>query len=225
MKIKTHMNKSEVTMKKAIIFDLDGTLWDSAAGVAESWNKVIENLPDISIKLTAEDIMGIMGLTMDTIADRFFGSVESRARRMEIMDLCGNNENDYLLEHGGILFPQLEETLKKLNEKYSLFIVSNCQSGYIEAFIGYYRFEKYFEGFTCWGDNKVSKGENISAVIRKYGIDRAVYVGDTQGDLDAADAAQIPFIHAGYGFGKPNRSVPVIMNFSELPQKAEEILM
>ena len=25
-------------MKKGIIFDMDGTLWDSAAQVAESWN-------------------------------------------------------------------------------------------------------------------------------------------------------------------------------------------
>ena len=29
-------------MKKGIIFDMDGTLWDSAAQVAESWNVVLE---------------------------------------------------------------------------------------------------------------------------------------------------------------------------------------
>ena len=29
-------------MKKGIIFDMDGTLWDSAANVAESWNLAIK---------------------------------------------------------------------------------------------------------------------------------------------------------------------------------------
>ena len=53
---------------------------------------------------------------------------------MRLMDECCEQENIYLAEHGGILYPKLEETLQKLSEKYPLFIVSNCQDGYIQSF-------------------------------------------------------------------------------------------
>ena len=33
-------------MKQGILFDLDGTLWDSAQAVVDSWNEIIETLPD-----------------------------------------------------------------------------------------------------------------------------------------------------------------------------------
>ena len=50
-----------------IIFDVDGTLWDSSKGVADSWNEALAH-NDIEVRLTQADIKGIMGLTMDVIA-------------------------------------------------------------------------------------------------------------------------------------------------------------
>lgn len=47
---------------------------------------------------------------------------------------------------------------------------------------------------------------------------------NTQGDLDSADFAGIPFIRAAYGFGQMNRPVPEIREFSDLPEKAAEII-
>ena len=54
-------------------------------------------------------------------------------------------------------------------------------------------------------------------VLERSGMDRALYLGDTQGDLDAADRAGIPFVHAAYGFGKVDRPVPAIHDLAELP--------
>lgn len=64
---------------ESIIFDMDGTLWDSSQSVADSWNEVISELPDVDITVTRKDIQGIMGLTMDVIADRFFGNTSRNA--------------------------------------------------------------------------------------------------------------------------------------------------
>ncbi len=210
-------------MKKGIIFDMDGTLWDSAKGVAMSWTQVVrEEYPELGI-ITTEDVKNVMGKTMDLIARILFPSL-APAEQINLLDKCCIRENDYLAEHGGILYPQVEETLNILKEKYNLYIVSNCQSGYIEAFLQYYGFEYLFEDIECYGNNELGKGENISLVIRRNELDKAVYVGDIQGDFDAATEAGIPFIHAAYGFGDIRENVPFVEEFSRLPEVAAKIL-
>ena len=210
-------------MKKGIIFDMDGTLWDSASGVAKSWTRVVNQEYDKERVITTQDIQSVMGKTMDKIAEILFPDLEETAR-LELIDHCGKDENDYLREHGGELFPQLEETLKVLKEKYHLYIVSNCQSGYIEAFLEHYGFGHYFEDIECYGNNLLQKGENIRLVVERNGLTDAVYVGDIQGDYDATMEAGLPFIHAAYGFGTIAQKTAKINSLSELPKVAEEIL-
>ena len=210
-------------MKKGIIFDMDGTLWDSAAGVAKSWTRVVNKEHDKERVITTEDIQSVMGKTMDKIAEILFPELEEKAR-LELIDRCGKDENDYLREHGGVLFPQLEETLKVLKEKYHLYIVSNCQSGYIEAFLDHYGFGHYFEDIECYGNNLFQKGKNIRLVVERNGLTDAVYVGDIQGDYDATMEAGITFIHAAYGFGTITQETAKINSFAELPKVVEEIL-
>ena len=210
-------------MKKGIIFDMDGTLWDSAEGVAKSWMEVLaEEYPELP-EITEGDIQAVMGKTMDVIARLLFPTL-TEEKQMEVLDKCCIRENDYLAEHGGVLYPELEDTLAKLQEDYNLYIVSNCQSGYIEAFLQHYDFEKYFEDIECYGNNELSKGENIKLIVERNGLDKAVYVGDIQGDYEATMEAGLPFIHAAYGFGTISADVPAIQKFSDLPETVKEIL-
>ena len=210
-------------MKKGIIFDMDGTLWDSADGVAKSWTEVVNQEYDKERVITTEDIQNVMGRTMDKIAEIIFPNLDEKAR-LELMNHCCMYENEYLREHGGILFPHLEETLKILKEKYHLYIVSNCQSGYIEAFLEHYGFGHYFDDIECYGNNLFQKGENIHLVVERNELTKAVYVGDIQGDYDATMEAGLPFIHAAYGFGTIAQETAKINSFAELPKVAEEIL-
>lgn len=209
-------------MKDGLIFDMDGTLWDSSENVALSWTEKIRelgyDLPDI----TQKDIMGVMGLTMDRIADILFGSLPKK-ERMELLDKCCDHENDFLRRHGGILYPELENTLIRLKEKYDLFIVSNCQSGYIEAFLSFYGFEKYFSDIECYGNNLKEKGDNIALVVERNKLKKAWYIGDIQGDYDSASKAGTGFIHAAYGFGKIKQKVPELRQFSDLPELLETL--
>lgn len=158
---------------------------------------------------------------MDVIADILFPELEKEAR-MKLLDQCCSMENDYLREHGGVLYPKLEETLSALKEKYPLYIVSNCQSGYIEAFLDHYGFGKYFEDIECYGNNLRQKGDNIRLLADRNGLTEAVYVGDIQGDYDASCHAGVGFIHAAYGFGTIAADVPEIHTFEELTETADQ---
>ena len=208
--------------KKAIIFDLDGTLWDSAQAVVDSWNEKITYFPDIDYYITMEQMYGYMGKTMEEIGLSFFNTV-SKERALELLKICMDYENLYIEEHGGVLFEGLEETLAALKDEYFLAIVSNCQEGYIEAFLKHHKLEKYFDDTENYGRTKRCKGDNIKLLVERNNVD-AVYVGDTMGDYDATMQAGLPFIHAAYGFGTVPEGTAKIDDIRELPEKVKEIL-
>ena len=206
---------------ESIIFDMDGTLWDSSENVAASWTEAVRTCGDPMLRnmtITGEDIRGVMGLPMTDIAKKLFPQL-SETRQSEILDKCTENENNYLAVHGGILYPEIEETLNALSENHRLFIVSNCQCGYIEAFFEFCGLERLFSDYLCWGDTLKPKGETIRLLMKKNLCESAVYVGDTQGDFNSARAAGIPFIHAAYGFGSLSESPYAAINtFGELKE-------
>lgn len=209
--------------KLGIIFDMDGTLWDSAKAVAESWTEVVAREYTPERVITEDEIKRVMGLTMDKLAAQIFPEL-SESRRLQLLDVCGREENEYLRMHGAIVYPKVEETFQRLKEKYHLYIVSNCQSGYIEAFLEYYGYGRYIEDIECYGNNGLVKGDNIRKVVERNYLTKAVYVGDIQGDYDASMQAGVEFIHAGYGFGTVDANVPEITAFEELPKVVESVL-
>lgn len=210
-------------MKKGIIFDMDGTLWDSAEKVAESWQLVLEEAGYKGHSITVEDMKSVMGKTMTVIGDILFSFVTGDERARLLKECC-EKENDYLREHGGSLYPKLRETMEQLKKDYHLYIVSNCQAGYIEAFLDYYGFGDLFEDTLCFGDNGLEKAENIRLICEKNQLDDAVYVGDIQGDYDATMKAGKKFIHAAYGFGVIDHPVPSVQCLEELLSRVPEVL-
>lgn len=212
-------------MKKAIIFDMDGTLWDSADNVAISWNIAMRKFGYEREPINSADMQRVMGRTMDEIAEILFDKIKGKERE-ELLDMACKEENAYLREHGGVLYPHVRKTMEELQKDYRLFIVSNCQAGYIEAFLDYYQFHDLVEDIECFGNNGKPKADNIWRICERNGVspEDAVYVGDIQGDYDSSMAAGVKFIHAAYGFGTIRGEVAEIHTFSELPQVVKKVL-
>lgn len=208
-------------MKKGILFDLDGTLWDSSENVVKSWNEVLARY-DLR-RITRADMQSYMGKTLEKIGELMLPELDASERSC-IMKECCDNENNFLGRHGGTLFPDLENVLAELSQKYELFIVSNCQSGYIETFLQYHKLERYFTDYECPGGTGREKGENIRIVIGRNNLEKAAYIGDTQGDYESAVFAGIPFIHAAYGFGNVEADVPKIKSIGEIANAVKEYL-
>ena len=204
-------------MKKfdSLIFDLDGTLWNSSETVAEAWNNALEK-SGYPLRITGADVLKHMGKAMDVIMRDVFGADISDEAVAEFLEMLSATEISYIEKKGGVLFPRLEETLALLKKKYRLFIVSNCQKGYIEAFLKAHGLSEYFEGFMCWGDTMLPKGETNKQLISRYSLRNPVYIGDTEGDRVSAETAGIPFVHAAYGFGEVSAYDYKISAFREL---------
>ena len=201
---------------ESMIFDIDGTLWDSRALVAEGYNIQLkqENLAHLCV--TAEDLKPLFGKVMTEIADVILASIDPN-ERYPLMERCMETENRYLFENEcNIGYPGILETVRELAKKYRLFIVSNSQCGYPELCMEKLGLTPYIEGHLCFGDTGTSKGKTIRTLMEKYHLTSCAYVGDTQGDYEATVEADVPFIWAAYGFGTPDGYAMKIDRFEDL---------
>lgn len=208
----------------SIIFDLDGTLWNSTKTVADAWNEVFEQL-GIQKQLSADEVLRVMGLQWPQIAETYFSEYNEEILG-QIKSRIDKNELVHIKEHGATPMPGMLSTIHSLKEKYRLFIVSNCQEGYVEAFLDLFDLWDDFDGFICAEATGLSKGENNKMLIKKYNLEAPVYVGDTSGDLESAKVAQIPFIYARYGFGKIDQKEEIrkIQCLNELEELLESMV-
>lgn len=200
----------------SIIFDLDGTLWDSTRNVAIAWQNAMDKVDYVDEVMTQEKVRSITGMAYNVIFDTLFPYLDTE-KRNELMAICAKSELDILHTRGGELYPALDETLNYLAGRYRLFIVSNCQNGYIEVFLRLSGMAHYFSGHQCYGTKGNPKAENIKDIVTDYQLKTPVYVGDTMGDYNSATKAGVPFIFANYGFGVVETGqIATISSFSEL---------
>lgn len=212
-------------MKKGILFDLDGTLWDSSKQVTDAWNCTIRERTDRTEQFTVDDMHRFMGKTLEVIAEMMFPAV-TEDERIDILKKCSDDELTYLsslTDDRPPLYPEESDILRTLSEEYVLGVVSNCQAGYIEIYLGQCGFGELFADIECAGKTGLSKGQNIRLVMERQGITDCVYVGDTQGDADAAKEAGIPFIHAAYGFGQVDACDASVQDIRMLPDAVRTV--
>lgn len=201
-----------------IIFDVDGTLWDSTEVVAVGYNTAIRENTDFPANVTAETLKGLFGKPMTEIMAALMPGLSYEEQcRMAVK--CYEREHEELEKKPGTLFEGVGETLQALSLKYPLFIVSNCQKGYIELFLRKTGFGPFIRGHLCFGDTGTSKGQTILRLMRENNLHEVVYVGDTAGDAAACKEAGIPFVYAKYGFGSvenPDYSITSIRELTAL---------
>ena len=209
-------------MKKAVLFDLDGTLWHTCDVILPVWNDVLKKHKETTKQITLEEMNSYMGKTVEQIASIMLPELPLE-NSVAIVKECCAEQIPSLRKTGGHLYDNLESTLEILSKNYFLGIISNCQCGYIEAFLFAHKLEKYFSDFEMSGRTNLTKGENIKLVMERNGIDKAMYLGDTISDQLAAKDAEIPFVFAEYGFGNVENHQYSIKEFYELSEVIKNI--
>jgi phosphoglycolate phosphatase len=203
-----------------VVFDLDGTLWDTTEACSVGWNRVLQRHRIPFREITAADVRSVAGKPHATcIREVFLGLAEPH-----IATLIGETpeeDNHAVATLGGTLFPGVPAGLNRLQRILPLFIVSNCQAGYIETFLRCTGFHGLFRDFECWGRTGLPKAENLRNLVARNGLDAPLFVGDTVGDQAAAASCGVPFIHVTYGFGTCSEPDFNASSFSDLIELIE----
>lgn len=194
----------------SLIFDIDGTLWDATEGVATAFSKASTEFEFGEKHFTKELIAGEVGQPLKTIFTNLYPELKpimdsDPARAEEIMNrintVSSKYEYDYLREHGGRLYTGVRETLEALSHRMPLFIVSNCEKGYIELMTDVSGIREYITDWLCFGDTLSEKDTNMRLLMDKHGLKQTAYIGDIRNDALSSKRAGVPFIWAAYGFG------------------------
>jgi phosphoglycolate phosphatase len=199
----------------SVVFDLDGTLWDTCAACAVGWNRVLNRHRIPFRTITAEDVRGVAGKPHDLCIQQVFHELDPAAVAI-LTEETASEDNQAIAELGGNLYPGVKQGLAELAAALPLFIVSNCQAGYIELFLEQSGLGALFQDVECWGNTGLSKADNLQRLIDRNRLAAPILVGDTQGDQQAAQACAIPFVHASYGFGSCPAAARCVASFAQL---------
>ena len=201
---------------ESLIFDIDGTLWDSRAVIAEGYNAQLEKEGLSQLAVNADTFLPLFGKVMTDIADIIFPSVPV-PERYALMNRCMDAGDRHLQENPcRIGYPGIRETMEELAKTHRLFIVSNSQKGYPELCMEKLGLTGRIQGHLCFGETGTNKGATIRTLMDRHHITDCAYVGDTQLDYEATQKAGIAFIWASYGFGTPERYDYKIDSFPDL---------
>lgn len=182
----------------ALIFDLDGTLWDAAAASTFGWNLALEELGE-SRRVTIDGIRSVSGQPfprcVEILLPELSPAPDSTLALLEARERTG------IELMAGVLYDGVADGLVRLSARYPLFMVSNCPAWYLEAFFDAAGLRGCFSRWDCHGLSGIPKSEMLRDLAAAHHLARAVYIGDTQGDREAAEQAGMAFAFVQYGFG------------------------
>lgn len=210
---------------KTLIFDLDGTLIDSAPDLANALNQLLGDY-DLA-PLTLSDVRQMIGDGAWKLVERGF-----EARNIELPDSLDTLVKRFIIHYekaiavDTVLFPGVIETLKKLKAAgHTLGVCTNKPYAPTKALLDIFDISQYMDG-VVGGDSlpfKKPDGRHITQLLDDMGRphDTAIMVGDSQNDVYAARDANIPVIFMTFGYTrisaaelKPNATLG---DFSEIP--------
>lgn len=202
-------------MYDSIIFDLDGTLWDASDACAKGWNKALRAGQLTDVFVSPDDIRRVSGLPFEECVSTLIDDL-SKQDLLALGREIDQEEKREVTLAGGEMYKGVKKGIPELSKQYPLFLVSNCQAWYLDAFWDIHGLKPHFKSHDCHGSSEVLKSEMISRVCRENRLTRPIYIGDTKGDQMASHEAGVAFGFATYGFGSTEEADHLFSSFEGL---------
>jgi phosphoglycolate phosphatase len=207
--------------RNTLVFDLDGTLVDSAPDIAAAVNALFAELSLPEVELPA--IRRMIGDGAPILLERALRHVGAAQKAADLMARFSVHYGENVIKLTKV-YPEVTETLSALREAgCRLGVCTNKPIGPTRALLAAFGLDSLIEA-VIGGDSlpqRKPQPEPLLAVIKALGgtPDRAVLVGDSAVDLACAEAAGVPaiIIPSGYGMTQPHAKVTAA-SFAELPQ-------
>src|SRR4030042_4374051 len=184
---------------KLIMFDLDGTLVNTAQDITNALNFAIKP-NDIKI-LTVEDTIQLIGEGISRLAEKIL-SVETMHLKSEIMNRFLEYYSEHLIEHSKE-YPYVKETRENLTTVKKA-VISNKREDLSKRLLEELGLSEYFDliiGSDTTGERKPSPVP-VLYVINKLGLsgDESIIVGDSNYDIEAGKKAKVKTVAVTYGY-------------------------
>ncbi len=202
------------------IFDLDGTLIDSAPGIYNSLKQTVRQVfPDID--------PGTLDLKLGPFPREIMSKAIRGVTEQELNELELVFDRVYASEGWKMaaLYPQVRETLGELKQRdIRIYLVTNKLSLPTGLILSNFGLALFFLEVVC-PDSHIptfkNKTESLQYLLNKCNLkaDDSIYIGDSPDDLSSAKACGIAFIGFQYGYGtfhNIERSIPILNSFPEL---------
>ena len=204
-----------------IIFDLDGTLWDTREITLKSANIVAAKYPDIK-EITMIEVEGGMGYSFEETSEIYMPYLDKDRREKYFRKIIDTNI-DLINKEGTKLYEGVKDTIINLSKDYKLGIVTNNNDNYVKSFFKSSGLEEYFTDYMGAASYNLTKGEAIKKLVSKYNEKTNYYVGDIKQDMISSEDAGVTFIHAKYGFDKELETKYFINDIRKLPELMKNI--
>lgn len=200
-------------MIKAIFFDFDGTLVDSQPAISQAFSKTISEEMGVTDYTLPTHLIG------KTFAEMFthdFKDLSEDQITKCIATYRKNYSKDGYKTHK--IYPEVENVLKILMEKYPLYISSLKLESVLLKVVEALSMQTYFKGVHGTLVQGEHKAETLSRILDVIQLkpEECILVGDSSSDYEAAERLEMDFIYASYGYGKLESCKKVISSFGEV---------
>ena len=202
------------TKTDALIFDMDGTLWDAVDSYCKIWIECFRRF-GIEREVNRRDLISLMGKPLLDIYFSVAGH-NPQVPAEQFMPQLEHLEIEMMPLLGGTPYDGVVAGIERLSHSYPIFLLSNCGADGLNNMMRHIGITDFVTEAVTFGETRLQKDENIRSIMARHALCHPVYVGDTQSDCTSTHLAQVPFAFVSYGFGTCDSPDIVFDTFSEL---------